>query len=257
MPYVRIGASVSLKGNIFFKERQTLKRRIQLNGIVIFLAILIAIFFFRSIFRHESYVFDGLWEILGIGCILAGQVLRVSARGYKAEESRNGNSLVTGGPYAMVRNPMYLGIILIGCGVVLAILNAWVMLLFLGGFLLRYWYLFNKEEKILMDAFGRGYKDYMSRVPRIIPKLSFLYRNDISSYVPIRLSWFRREMPSIIIILAIVFSIESWEEVKARNFWSAASGILPQMAVIIVSVFFILYLSKRYETIADKDKHKK
>ena len=234
-----------------------MKRRIQLNGIVIFLAILIVIFFPRHIIRHGSSAFDDLWEILGIGCILAGQVLRVSARGYKAEQSSNGNSLVTGGPYALVRNPMYLGIILIGCGVVLAILNAWVFLLFSCGFLIRYWYLFPQEEKTLMDAFGQRYTDYMSRVPRIIPKASFLFCNDIASYVPVRLSWFRREMPSIGIILAIVLLVEFWEEMKTGRGWLVVSGILPQMIVIVLFICLAIYLSKRYELSADKVKNKK
>jgi len=233
-----------------------LKRRIQLNGIVICLAVLVAGFFYRSIIRHDSSVIDSAKEVLGICCILAGQVLRVSARGYKAEKSRNGNSLVTSGPYAMVRNPMYLGIILIGFGVVLTVLKGWVFLLFLCGFLLRYLYLFPKEEKILMDSFGKEYADYVSGVPRIFPNPHLLIRNTIAQYVPIRLSWFRREMPSISVILVVVFTIEFLEEMKNRDVLSAASGILPQIIAVILCICAVIYLSKRYELSADKSKNK-
>jgi protein-S-isoprenylcysteine O-methyltransferase Ste14 len=245
------------KKHVFPGERETMKKRIQKNGIVIALAILVVIFFPRNIIRHDSYGVDDLWEVLGVSLILAGQVLRVSSRGYKAEQSRNGNSLVVSGPYAMVRNPMYLGIILIGLGVVLAILNPWVLLLFAGGFLLRYLYLFPKEEKLLSEAFGRQYNDYMSRVPRILPNPSFLMRNNIVSYLPIRLSWFRRELPGICIILGIVLLIESWEELASGNVRSAAWGILPQLIAIIVFILLVKYLAQKYERNANKSKNKK
>ena len=142
---------------------------------------------------------------------------------------------------------MYLGIILIGLGVVLAVLNPWVLLLFCGGFLLRYLYLFPKEEKILSDAFGQRYKEYMSRVPRLLPNPAALAARNISSYLPVRLSWFRREIPSISIVLAIVFLIEAWEELKSRDIRAAVTGSLPQLLVVVVYFFLVLYLAQTYE----------
>ena len=234
-----------------------MKHRIKLNGIMILLATLAVILFPRVIIRNSDYAFDDFWKALGICLILSGQLLRVSARGYKAEQSRNGNSLVVSGPYAMVRNPMYLGIIMIGCGVVLAILNPWALLIFLAGFLLRYLYLFPKEEKGLEKAFGKAYKEYCSRVPRIFPKMSFLFQRDIFSYLPVRLAWVKRELISIIPIFVAVLLIESWEEINLRLWSSVARGIGLQLAVVFLYCILTVSLAQKYEKIPGKSKNNK
>jgi protein-S-isoprenylcysteine O-methyltransferase Ste14 len=233
-----------------------MKHRIKLNGIALFLSLLAVVVFPRIIIRQDSFVFDDFWEILGVSFILGGQLLRVSARGYKAEQSRSGNSLVTGGPYAMVRNPMYLGIIFIGCGVVLAVLHPWTLLIFLAGFLLRYKALFAKEEKILTDAFGKAYTEYCSRVPRILPRPGFVFRHDISSFLPLRLSWVKPELVSIIIILAAVFIIESWEEIRSRGWGFVFSGIAPLVIIMLLFFLLVFFLARRYERTEDQRNHK-
>ncbi|HQJ16291.1 MAG TPA: isoprenylcysteine carboxylmethyltransferase family protein, partial [Candidatus Omnitrophota bacterium] len=190
-----------------------MKYRIKLNGYVLFAAGLALLSFPGIFIRRESGSSDDLWEMIAIALVLAGQLLRVSARGYKSEHSYGGNHLVQGGPYSLVRHPMYLGIILIGCGVVLFILRPWTILIFAAGFLFRYRSLFNNEENTLAKKFGNEYEDYCHRVPRIVPRFSVLATRDISSYLPVRLSWFIRETPSIIGIIALCVAVESWEEI--------------------------------------------
>jgi len=231
-----------------------MKQRIKLNGIALFLSILAVVVFPRIIIRQAGFVFDDFWEILGVSFILGGQLLRVSARGYKAEQSKGGGHLVVTGPYSMVRNPMYLGIIFIGCGVVLAILHPWTLLIFIGGFLLRYKYLFAKEEKILTDAFGKEYTEYCSRVPRILPKPGFVFRHDISSFLPLRLSWVKPELVSISIILAAVFVIESWEEIRLRGWSFVLSGIAPLVIILLLYFLLLFFLARRYERTTGKNK---
>ena len=192
-----------------------MKYRIKVNGLLLCLSILAVVFFPRFIIRQSNFAFDDFWEALGVSLILVGQLLRISARGHKAEQSNRGSHLVVTGPYSMVRNPMYLGIVLIGCGVVLAVLNPWTLVIFIGGFLFLYQALFLKEEKALTAAFGKEYKDYCKRVPRIFPRLRFIFQNDISSFMPMRLGWVKPELVSIILILGIVFLIESWEEIRS------------------------------------------
>jgi hydrogenase maturation factor HypF (carbamoyltransferase family) len=76
-------------------------------------------------------ILDDTMEIFGIALILLGQIFRVSGRGYKAEQSQQGQVLIEGGPYILVRNPMYLGILLIGLGIVLMLFNWWVICFFI------------------------------------------------------------------------------------------------------------------------------
>ncbi|MBM3243381.1 MAG: hypothetical protein FJZ12_00890 [Candidatus Omnitrophica bacterium] len=76
-------------------------------------------------FRRPNHNFMNIIsEIFGFSFVLLGQLIRISARGLKAENSQNGNRLIKKGPYSLVRNPMYLGIVLISLGVVL-ILFKW------------------------------------------------------------------------------------------------------------------------------------
>jgi len=76
--------------------------------------------------------------------------------------------LVTGGPFALSRNPLYLGEGVASLGVVLPGFSPWHLLLlavFVGSQLLR----IRWEQRILLDAFGEEYRAYLKRVPMLLP----------------------------------------------------------------------------------------
>jgi protein-S-isoprenylcysteine O-methyltransferase Ste14 len=77
--------------------------------------------------------------------------------------------LVTRGPFAFVRHPMYLGIILASVGGLL-IYRTWTLLFttvdFLG-LVLRA----RREEQALADEFGERWEEYCRRVPGWIPRI--------------------------------------------------------------------------------------
>ncbi|MFH0827809.1 MAG: isoprenylcysteine carboxylmethyltransferase family protein [Candidatus Omnitrophota bacterium] len=222
-----------------------MKERIKINGIVIIISIVVIVFFSRLLIRKESFFLSDVLEVIGVSLIFLGQLLRVSARGHKSENSKSGKKLIQDGPYALVRNPMYLGIILIGLGVVLFILEFWAFVLFVLLFAFRYWELFVKEEKMLSEAFGEQYSDYKKNVPRIIPKLSFICREDIRSYFLLKMSWFKRESLSIALVLAVCLLIEFREELTLQG----QKALLPEVLMFLVVgggyFIFILFLVKR------------
>ena len=114
-----------------------MKKRIKTNGMIIALAVLcLAAFPGVFIRRSPGGLWEGAAEILGVALILFGQLIRICARGYKSEHSRDGHTLLQSGPYAVVRNPMYLGILLIGLGVVLFLFKWWVACIFLFVFII-------------------------------------------------------------------------------------------------------------------------
>jgi protein-S-isoprenylcysteine O-methyltransferase Ste14 len=84
-----------------------------------------------------------------------------------AKESK---SLVTGGPYAYARHPMYLGPLLIYLSLIF--LTASIISFFL---LLVILFLYNilvtDEEKDLERIFGQEYINYQKQVARWIPKI--------------------------------------------------------------------------------------
>jgi len=80
-----------------------------------------------------------------------------------------GHSLKTDGPYAVVRHPMYLGIVLFHVGASLALESPLLLVataLFVAPFTA---FRISAEEKVLKDAFGERYLRYAERVPALIP----------------------------------------------------------------------------------------
>jgi protein-S-isoprenylcysteine O-methyltransferase Ste14 len=78
--------------------------------------------------------------------------------------------LVTGGPYSVVRHPVYLGEIIAGIGLVVPTLfsiHALILVIFIGAQLLRIHF----EERVLSSAFPT-YEVYAARTKRLIP---FIY----------------------------------------------------------------------------------
>ena len=210
-----------------------------------FLATCLALIFPKFFSRQDSLnPLNSLSEVFGLAMVLFGLLLRVSARGYKAESSKEGFCLVSGGPYRLVRNPMYLGIAMIGLGVVLILFKLWVNIVFILIFFARYIKLIFKEEKGLIAKFGRPYQDYMKSTPRILPKISALLNEDIRDVLPLKLSWIKKEIGSVIGFILGILIIESWEDISKQGL----SGYGREFVsfALLLSVFFILalYLNK-------------
>jgi len=84
---------------------------------------------------------------------------------------REGHSLVTSGVYRFVRHPMYAAHWLWGIAQVLLLPN-WIagpamLLAFIPLYLVRV----PREERMMLDHFGREYREYMNRTGRVVPRL--------------------------------------------------------------------------------------
>ncbi len=77
--------------------------------------------------------------------------------------------LVTHGPFAIVRHPMYLGILLAGLGGVL-LYRTWT-LVFIAANFLGLLVRARREERALAAEFGEAWQRYCRRVPAIVPHL--------------------------------------------------------------------------------------
>jgi len=109
------------------------------------------------------------WQSLALGAAIAalGLWLRAFASGYvkKAQE------LTTTGPYAYTRNPLYLGSIIIAAGFAVAARNWWLAAGMAVMFLAIYVPVIRFEEELLRGLFPNDFDAYMSRVPRLLPRL--------------------------------------------------------------------------------------
>lgn len=92
-------------------------------------------------------------------------------RGYAAGYVKKNRELTQTGPYAYVRNPLYVGSILIAAGFAVALLS-WVVAVALAVmFALIYVPVIASEERFLRATFAE-FEDYCQRVPRLIPRLT-------------------------------------------------------------------------------------
>lgn len=206
------------------------------------------VLFPKVFFRSYSGSFREMaLEIIGFVLILLGQTIRVSARGYKAENSQDSRALIQGGPYQVVRNPMYLGIFLIGLGVVLAIFKWWAIAIFIIVFIIRYILLIYKEEKKLRSMFPDSYPQYCQKVPRIFPSLSKIIKLDITEYLPLKISWFEKEIGSMLTLLLLVLLIEAWVKITQAGFKSFLGQSAWLLMTAGVFIILVIVLSKRIQ----------
>lgn len=75
-------------------------------------------------------------------------------------------ALVTHGPYAVSRNPIYLALILAYCGLAIAATTMWAFLILPGLVYVLTHGVIMREEAYLEAKFGDPYRDYLKRVPR-------------------------------------------------------------------------------------------
>jgi protein-S-isoprenylcysteine O-methyltransferase Ste14 len=120
-----------------------------------------------------------LWSLLiGFLIALVGELIRFWGVGYAGGETRTtgpvgGSKLVTNGPYAYVRNPLYLGNMLmyLGFGVMSMALFPYFQIIGLIYFFVQYYLIVTLEEDYLSRAFPDEYALYIKHVPRFIPRL--------------------------------------------------------------------------------------
>ncbi|MDD5236644.1 MAG: isoprenylcysteine carboxylmethyltransferase family protein [Candidatus Omnitrophica bacterium] len=223
-----------------------MKKRIKINGIIIFLIVMIIVLFPKLFFRQRlPAAVSAVTAGLGIALVLLGQMIRISARGYKAENSQGGHFLVKSGPYALVRNPMYLGILLIGLGIVLIFFKAWVVATFLFFFILRYLLLIFQEEKKLITVFPEEYKDYQNKVPRLFPQLKMIFSRETSTYLPLKWSWVGREKNSVLPVLFFTLLVQLGLDIRSGGLSFYLKEAVLISLIILVFILFAAYLNRK------------
>jgi len=191
-----------------------MKRRIRIQGMLMFLAVLLAILLRNFIFQNWGALsIDMVFDLAGLVMIFKGFLLRITARGYKEENSAYGHSLVKSGPYAYTRNPMYFGTLLIGLGVTLMLFKIWVAAIYLTAYLTIYVYQIKKEEVWLLREFGKEYADYCLTVPRFFPCACRL--TGFVQSLCFKSSWVKKERQSFLIVFCLVMAVEAANDVMA------------------------------------------
>ena len=162
---------------------------------------------------------------LRIGVILAllGEALRWWADGYVGHVKVNTTQhwrhdpkigrLITAGPYAYVRHPLYFGTLLIGLGFCVAVRNLPLTLAALALFFFLYHRKAEREEQLILGEWGEAYAAYQRAVPRWWPiHPPYAERHGRWSWQGIRASKEWKTLLWVIIALLAVYFREEWSQ---------------------------------------------
>jgi len=127
-----------------------------------------------------AYQQSNVWSLpLGLLIAVCGELIRLWAVSWAGSETRTtgkvgGTYLVINGPYAHVRNPLYVGNILIyfGLGIMSFALFPYLQIIALAFFIYQYYEIIKEEEGFLREKFGNDFDEYYKNVPRIFPRLT-------------------------------------------------------------------------------------
>jgi protein-S-isoprenylcysteine O-methyltransferase Ste14 len=84
-------------------------------------------------------------------------------------QMRQEHALVTTGPYARIRHPIYLGLLGFLTGITLVTANWFFIALLLVSIIVLALRI-PKEEQMMIADFGKAYKEYMQRTGALLPK---------------------------------------------------------------------------------------
>jgi protein-S-isoprenylcysteine O-methyltransferase Ste14 len=108
-----------------------------------------------------------IWPSLMEGSVLI--VLGLALRGDASGHLRKNAEVTTSGPYAYVRNPLYLGSLTVAAGFAVAARDVWLAAGMLAFFLAVYLPVILSEEAWLRANFPE-FGEYARRVPRLWPR---------------------------------------------------------------------------------------
>ncbi len=126
------------------------------------------------VFAHPTYQ----RFIIGTVLALVGEGIRFLGVAYAGSLTRVTGSVgapavVMAGPFAYVRNPLYVGNMLLYVGIGLAsnALFPWLPIVAAFFFIAQYTLIVTLEEEFLETEFGAGYLEYKKNVPRFFPRV--------------------------------------------------------------------------------------
>jgi protein-S-isoprenylcysteine O-methyltransferase Ste14 len=119
----------------------------------------------------------GLWPFwLGAAVTIVGLLFAVWARGYlgsnwsRSVTIKQDHELITTGPYAVVRHPIYTGILTGFLGMAIAISQVRGLIVFVLIFL-ALWLKLRMEEQWMRSQFGETYATYAHQTAALVPYL--------------------------------------------------------------------------------------
>lgn len=154
-------------------------RRYVLAALVVVMGALLLVG--QSTFPPESMMHETI-EMFGVLLIFLGIVGRLWSTLYIG--GRKSAQVVTGGPYSITRNPLYVFSTVAAAGVGAQMGSFTAMFGFGLLCALAFHLVILREERFLKDVLGAPYEAYLARVPRFFPRLSLYEEGETGSFKP-------------------------------------------------------------------------
>jgi protein-S-isoprenylcysteine O-methyltransferase Ste14 len=154
---------------------QSLDSRLLEISLTVLAFVLVFTPYFRSGWRAWSFIPNaqaggaiGLIMVLSGVCFSIWARLQLGGNWSATVTVKEGHTLIRRGPYAIVRHPIYTGLLVALLGVAL-IIGELRGLLGVGILFLAYWLKTRVEERFMLDQFGGEYRRYQQQVKGLIP----------------------------------------------------------------------------------------
>jgi len=128
-------------------------------------------------FLNQRFLSSGAWPFwTGAAITVAGLLFCVAARQHlgnnwsQAVTVKKDHELITSGPYALVRHPIYTGMLLGLAGTAVAVAE-WRGLVAVALAFIALWSKLTLEEKWMREHFGSSYEEYSRRVAALVPHI--------------------------------------------------------------------------------------
>ncbi len=130
--------------------------------------ILIAGFFTAPVMQTGSFAYE-IFRLAGFILLTACAIGRIYSTAFIG--GIKNEKLITVGPYAMCRNPLYFYSLLGAAGLGLMSAQIILFIFIFGGFLFIYDGLIKREEGFLAEKFGADFAAYKAGTPRLLPDI--------------------------------------------------------------------------------------
>jgi protein-S-isoprenylcysteine O-methyltransferase Ste14 len=168
-------------------EAEIKESRIRLTFLQLYIAITVIIFFLYIFFDHwfswgqipkypEFVSWIGFsFGLLSLGMFFWVHLFLYNNFSYTLKIYQN-HKLITTGPYKVIRHPMYTAFLIFHSSIFLITGNWFIGIIWIIGLLFVFLIRIRKEEKMLIEAFGDEYKEYIQKTGILFPSIIKLIR---------------------------------------------------------------------------------
>ena len=156
-------------------RREGVRPRIARAILLVCVAALIGLPHFPIAVLSRRFIPEGDWAfwsgavLTAIGLLFSLWARHHLGRNWSiAVTVKEGHELITSGPYALVRHPLYSGLVLALLGCVLAV-GEWRGMVAMALAMSVFWPKLRLEEKWMREQFGESYEAYSRKVAALVP----------------------------------------------------------------------------------------